>query len=177
MGMKGAPISERILTAAVLTVSDRSSRGERPDGAGPRLEKVLRTRGWDILHRRLIPDEISDIQSALREWSRGKVDLIVTTGGTGLGPRDVTPEATEALLEKKLPGLVEWMRREGRKKNHFAALSRAVAGVRQRTLIVNLPGNPSGAAESLALILPALRHARHTLHGGDHNQPRPAAQP
>ncbi len=163
-----------IPTAAVLTVSDRSFRGERPDGAGPLLKNLLQSRDWDVLHLRVVPDDVAGIQDVLRGWCGENIDLIVTTGGTGLGPRDVTPEATAPLLDKELPGLVEWMRGAGQRKNPFAILSRAVAGTRRQSLIINLPGNPSGALESLELLLPVLPHACHTLRGGDHSLERPA---
>ncbi|HVE13112.1 MAG TPA: MogA/MoaB family molybdenum cofactor biosynthesis protein, partial [Elusimicrobiota bacterium] len=132
------------MKAAVLTVSDRSARGERPDAGGPAVSAAARARGWTVADSAVVPDARAAIVRRLRAWSNGPkaFDLILTTGGTGVGPRDVTPEATRAVLEKELPGVTERMRREGEKSTILTYLSRAVCGTRGRTVILNLPGSP-----------------------------------
>jgi molybdenum cofactor synthesis domain-containing protein len=148
----------------ILTVSDRSSRGERADASGPALAHLIETQGWSVLKTAIVPDEESAVRAALTEWADGgEVDVILTTGGTGFAPRDVTPEATRAVIQRNAPGLAEAMRAESLKKTPHAMLSRAVAGIRGRTLIVNLPGSPGGAVENLQIILPVLFHAVQLL--------------
>ncbi len=151
--------------AGVLTVSDRSSRGERPDGSGPLLVDMLREElGFVVAEYAIVPDEGEQIGATLRDWSDvRRLDLILTTGGTGFAPRDVTPEATMAVVERPTPGLSEAMRAASLTVTPHAMLSRAAAGIRGRTLIVNLPGSPKAARENLLTIAPALRHGLELL--------------
>ena len=152
--------------AAVLTVSDRSFRGERPDGGGPLVAELLKNAGYAVAETAIVPDEKGRIEAALRQWcDREPVDLIVTTGGTGFAPRDVTPEATIAVCDRLTPGIPEAMRYASMQVTNRAMLSRAAAGIRKGTLIVNLPGSPKAARENLAAILPALAHGLEMLSG------------
>ncbi len=154
------------LRVAILTVSDRSAQGKRPDTSGPALETQIRLAGWDVAGVRIVPDEAVKISGALVGWvDSGEVDVILTTGGTGFGPRDVTPEATLAVIEREAPGLAEAMRLASMSVSPHAMLSRARAGIRKQALIVNLPGSPTGAVENLNVIRPALEHAVQLLHG------------
>ena len=151
----------------VLTISDRRARGEGEDEGGPLIEKMVTGAGGEVVVRDVVADERDHIEARLRGWSNsGDVDVILTTGGTGLGPRDVTPEATRAVIEREAPGIAELMRAAGMKHTPFAALSRQVAGQRNRTLIVNLPGSPKAIAEGLEALLPILEHAAEMMHGG-----------
>ena len=160
-------------TAFVLTVSDRGAAGTREDTAGAGVAERLEALGFEV-ERAVVEDDREAIEDALRA-AAGKNALVVTTGGTGLTPRDVTPQATLAVVDYEVPGMAEAMRAEGRKQTPFAALSRAVVGVRGRTLIVNLPGNPKGALESIEAIVPILDHALETLAGPfDHGGAGPA---
>jgi molybdenum cofactor synthesis domain-containing protein len=148
------------MRAAVLTVSDRSARGEREDASGPALVAVLEAHGWSVATTAIVPDEPELIRARLREWAdSGEIDLILTTGGTGLSPRDRTPEATLEVLERQAPGLAEAIRAVGLRQTPHAMLSRGVAGTRRAALIVNLAGSPKAAREGLEVILPALPHA------------------
>jgi molybdenum cofactor synthesis domain-containing protein len=150
--------------AAVLTVSDKGSRGEREDKSGELLVELIEAMGGTILERRIVPDERDQIASALRELARA-ADLIVTTGGTGIAPRDVTPEATRSVIEKELPGISEVMRMKSMQVAPTAMLSRAVAGTLGCALIVNLPGSPKAVRECFSFISPAIPHALELLGG------------
>ena len=162
------------ITVGILTVSDACSRGEREDGSGAALKRAVEASGWEIAARAVVADEPGTIQAALLDWVDAKgVRLVLTTGGTGIGPRDTTPEATRPVLHKELPGFGELMRQEGLKHTSRAVLSRAVAGVRGRSLIVNLPGSPAGAEESLAALAGLIPHALEVLEGAGH-EPSPA---
>lgn len=153
--------------AAVLTVSDRSSQGQRPDAAGPLVEELLKGAGYDVVQTMIVPDEGARIEAALRQWSdREPVDLIVTTGGTGFSPRDVTPEATIAVCQRLTPGIPEAMRYASMQVTPRGMLSRAAAGIRGKTLIVNLPGSPKAAKKNLEAVLPTLAHGLEMLTGG-----------
>src|ERR1700690_1669771 len=144
----------------VLTVSDRSARGERPDASGPALIESIKRHGWEVIRQSVLPDDFSLLRELLESWSdRDDVDVILTTGGTGFSPRDVTPEATRAVIERDAPGLAEAMRAVSADKSPHAMLSRAVAGIRGRVLIVNLPGSPKAAVENLQVVIPVLEHA------------------
>ncbi|MBW1645575.1 MAG: MogA/MoaB family molybdenum cofactor biosynthesis protein [Deltaproteobacteria bacterium] len=153
--------------AAVLTVSDRGYAGQRPDESGPQLEKDLAASGlgFTVVARRVVPDERERIAAALTAWADEGISLILTTGGTGFSPRDVTPEATTAVIERPAPGFTEAMRQESRKITPHAMISRAVAGIRRGSLIINLPGSVKAARECLAVVLPALPHALDKLAG------------
>ncbi len=148
----------------ILTLSDRSSRNERADASGPALADLILAQNWEVAKQEILPDDESAIRATLIEWAdSGNFDVILTTGGTGFAPRDVAPEATRAVIQRDAPGLAETMRSESLKKTAHAMLSRAVAGIRGRTLIINLPGSPKGAVESLQTILPVLFHAVQLL--------------
>ena len=148
----------------ILTLSDRSARGERADASGPALADLIRAENWSVAEQAILPDDESAIRAKLMEWAdSGRFDVILTTGGTGFAVRDVTPEATRAVIQRDAPGLAETMRAESLKKTPHAMLSRAVAGIRGQTLIVNLPGSPKGAIENLQTIAPVLSHAVQLL--------------
>jgi molybdenum cofactor synthesis domain-containing protein len=155
------------IRAAVLTVSDKGARGERIDTAGPAVAELLRGIDADVVETAVVEDERDRIARQLLVWAdAGAIDLIMTTGGTGLAPRDVTPEATLDVAERQVPGIAEVMRETGRRSTHLAAISRSVAVTRGRTLIINLPGSERGAKESLEAILELLPHAVELLKGG-----------
>ena len=155
-----------MIRAAVVTVSDRSSRKERPDASGPAVAELLASMPATVEQRVVVPDEVDEIQRMLRHFSDDLgLDLVVTTGGTGVAPRDVTPEATGALLDREIPGMAEAMRAGSLKRVPSAMLSRAVVGIRGRTLIVNLPGSPGGARENLEAILGVIPHAIEKIRG------------
>lgn len=154
------------MRAAILTISDKGHRGEREDRSGPALAAWLARHSVEVVAQRMLPDEAEIISSQLIGWAEaGNCDLILTTGGTGVSPRDVTPEATRAVLQREIPGIGEAMRAASLGKTPFAILSRAVAGVRQRALIVNLPGSPAGAIENLEAVWTALTHAVKKIQG------------
>ena len=151
--------------AAVLTVSDRSAAGEREDASGPRLAGLLEDRGWVVSERRVVPDDTTAIAAALADLAGSGVALILTTGGTGLAPRDVTPDATRSVADREVPGIAEALRAAGLGETPHAMLSRATAAVRGRTLIVNLPGSPRGAESGFRTLAPVLDHAVALLAG------------
>jgi molybdenum cofactor synthesis domain-containing protein len=158
----------------VITASDKASRGEREDASGAKVELMLKEAGYEVIGRTILPDERQLLAEALRKFcDGGRIDLIVTTGGTGFSPRDFTPEATLDVSERQVPGLAELMRAEGLKKTPRAMLSRGTAVIRGRTLIINLPGSPKGVAENLAAVLPILEHGLEVLtdRGGECAQP------
>ncbi len=154
------------LCAKLLVLSDTASKGEREDLSGPAVQSVLESHGWSVLSREILPDEFDLIRSKLTAWTDADdCDGVFTTGGTGLGPRDVTPEVTRAVIEREVPGLAELMRAEGVKKTRTAALSRGLVGVRKGKVIVNLPGSVKGAAESLESIIELLPHVVDLIQG------------
>jgi molybdopterin adenylyltransferase len=157
-------MTAEIMTAAVLTVSDSCSRGERVDLSGPAVAEALQRRNFQVVLRAVVADERAAIQEKLIELCRG-ARLVVTTGGTGIAPRDVTPEATIAVCHRLVEGIAEQMRSRGIQKTPFAALSRAVCGVRGASLILNLPGSPAGAVESLEAVMDLLPHALELIAG------------
>lgn len=157
-------LSATPLRVGILTVSDRSSRGERPDISGPALEAVVVEQGWQVVQIAIVPDELAVLQETLVGWCDShSMDVLLTTGGTGFNHRDVTPEATLAVVERSAPGLAETMRAASLQVTPHAMLSRATAGIRGSTLIVNLPGSPRGSVENLNVILPVLPHAVQLL--------------
>ena len=152
----------------ILTASDRSARGERPDASGPALAERVRAEGWSVVQTAILPDDRSALAETLRQWAdSGSLDVILVTGGTGFAPRDVTPEATRDVIEKEAPGLAEAMRAASLHITPHAMLSRLAAGTRGRTLILDLPGSPKGALENLQVVLPVLEHAVHLLRDED----------
>ena len=155
-----------MMQAVVITVSDACSQGEREDMSGAALTQLLTDLGATIMERKVLSDDLEPLEEALREFAaRPDVNLIVTTGGTGLGPRDNTPEATRNVIEREAPGLAEAMRAESLKVTKMAMISRGVCGVRSGTLIINLPGSPKAVQESFAVIAPVLSHALDLLAG------------
>ena len=162
-----------MITVAILTVSDSAVAGTRADVSGPALEQRCRKLGWTVETRRTVPDEEEAIARSLGEWADGSVaSLILTTGGTGIAPRDVTPEGTRRVLDRELPGLAELMRIRGLEQTKFSVLSRALVGVRKQSLIVNLPGSPAGALHSFRVVEDLVPHVvdllnGHTEHGNE----------
>jgi molybdopterin adenylyltransferase len=155
-----------MIKVGILTISDKGSRGEREDLSGKVIEEVIRKINGEVKYYQIIPDEKDIIQEELiKTVDKLHLDLILTTGGTGLGKRDVTPEATLAIIEKEIPGISEIIRSESFKKTNRAILSRGVAGIRKESLIINLPGSPKGVRESLEIILDALPHGIEILKG------------
>jgi len=166
--MKSAELSKgHGFKAAVLIASDRACQGSRPDKTGPRLKARLESQGYEVCHLEIIPDDRQAISAALRKLVYiDKINLILVSGGTGPAPRDVTPEATMDVIERRIPGMEEAMRLTSFKKIPTAILSRAVVGCADQSLIINLPGNPNGALENLEVIEPVLRHAMELITGG-----------
>jgi molybdopterin adenylyltransferase len=155
-----------MIKAAVITVSDKGFAGTREDKSGPLLRELLSAMGYEVVFYTIVPDEREQIAAYLRDLAdRGAVDLIVTTGGTGAAPRDVTPEATHAVIEREMPGLAELIRWQGYKQTPLAVLSRGIAGIRKGTLIVNLAGNPKAVREGVEILTPVLPHALQMLKG------------
>jgi len=153
-----------MITVAVLTLSDKGSKGEREDLSGPAISAMLKGIGAEVKHYEILPDEKEMIKEKLLEYSL-KVDLILTTGGTGLSPRDVTPDATLEVIDREVPGIAEAMRSEGQKKISRSMLSRAVAGIKGQTLIINLPGSPRAVQENLEVIIDVIPHAVEKIKG------------
>ena len=159
-------MSENSFNFAVLTVSDTGSKGERSDSSGDVIVEMMTEAGFAQVQRAIVPDEVDQIRKCLREWcDSAAADVVVTTGGTGLGPRDVTPEATRGVIDIEAPGIAEAMRMETLKNTPFAMLSRGVVGVRNGCLIVNLPGSPSGVRETLEVALTSMPHALEMIRG------------
>lgn len=155
-----------MIKTAILTISDKGSRGERVDGTGPAIRAEIENKGYSIEYYRMIPDEINEIEKELIYLcDELKVNLILTNGGTGFSQRDVTPEATQRVIEKYVPGIGEVMRAKSMEITPKAMLSRGIAGIRGTSLIINLPGSPKGAAENLRFVLPAIPHGIEILTG------------
>ena len=155
-----------MIHVAILTISDSVANGAREDGSGMVIREMVEKEGWEVVNYGVVPDETGEIVNCLKGFSEnGEIDLVLTTGGTGLSPRDWTPEATKEVIEREVPGLTEVMRGKGLEKTPMAMLSRGVAGLRNKTLILNLPGNPKGVRESLEAVLPVLPHGIEVLKG------------
>jgi molybdopterin adenylyltransferase len=152
--------------AGVLTISDKGSRGERVDESGKAAAEMLKDAGFDSIMTKIVPDNIRQIADTLIDWADiEKLSLIITSGGTGLSPTDLTPQAMKEVIDYEVPGIAEAMRAESLKQTAHAMLSRAIAGVRGRCLIINLPGSPRGVQENLSVVLPALKHGLSKLAG------------
>jgi len=173
--MENEPLTA--LRFGILTVSDRSARGERMDSTGPALAGAIEERGWEVARSAIVADEKELIEQNLLAWCDSQaLDIILTTGGTGFSPRDVTPEATQAVVDRNAPGLSEAMRSASLRKTPHAMLSRAICGMRGATLIVNLPGSPRAALENLDVIAPVLPHAVELLRADPHAEKGHQAQ-
>jgi molybdopterin adenylyltransferase len=158
------------MNVAVITISDTVARGERQDASGPAVAARCEELGWSVSAKYVLPDDGGQIQTLLRKFADEEpFDLILTTGGTGLGPRDVTPEATQAIADRLIPGMSEEMRRKGAAHTPRAILSRGIAAIRRGTLILNLPGSPKGAVESLDAVASLLPHSIQIIHGARHD--------
>lgn len=152
------------LRFGILTISDRSASGKRTDASGPALANAVLSKGWQITQQAIVPDVLGTIKDLLVSWvDSGDVDVVLTTGGTGFSPRDVTPEATGLVIERESPGISEAMRASSLKVTSHAMLSRGLAGTRRKTLIINLPGSPKAALENLQVVMPVLEHAVQLL--------------
>lgn len=161
-----------MITTAILTISDSSAAGLRPDRSGPALRERVEELGWRVMHHDVVPDVEEAISERLRRLAdHGHVSVILTTGGTGVAPRDVTPEATRTAIDREIPGLAELIRAEGRRSTPFAALTRGIAGSRGVTLIVNLPGSPRGAIESFDAVANLIPHVVDLLQGRTDHAP------
>ena len=159
------------MQVAILTISDRGARGEYEDRSGPILAEIVQSKTpWQVSHRAVVPDEKTEIANTLIQWCSAGVNLILTSGGTGFSPRDVTPEATKSVIEREAPGIAEALRAESLKITRHAMLSRAVAGIRGRTLIINMPGNPKAVRENMDVLLPILPHALELLTEAPHGE-------
>ncbi len=153
-------MEKEVIKVGILTISDRSSQGLRLDQSGPALVSMIEQQNWQVTMTEIIPDDYETIRRKLMEWSEiGETDIILTTGGTGFSPRDVTPEATLSIIDRNAPGIVEAMRAASLLVTPHAMLSRAIAGIRKKTLIINLPGSPKAATENINTVLVALPHA------------------
>ena len=158
------------MRVAVLTISDSVSQGKREDLSGPAVVAFCRGLAWEIVATLCVSDDLAAVQTQLRDLAdSGRVDLLLTTGGTGIGPRDNAPEATQSIADRVIPGIAEEMRRKGLEKTPTAVLSRSIAATRAKTLIVSLPGSPKGAVESLEAVAHLLPHAVQVLHGARHD--------
>lgn len=163
-----------IVDVAILTISDTGSKGEREDKSGDTIAEIVAKEGFSQVTRTIVPDERDQISAKLRDWcDSGEIDLVLTTGGTGLGPRDVTPEATRDVVDIEVPGIAEAVRMETLKNTPFAMLSRAVAGVRSGCLIINLPGSPKGVRECLGVAVTVIPHALEMIEGRRGHPPSP----
>jgi molybdopterin adenylyltransferase len=157
-----------LFSVGILTISDKGAAGTREDLSGPEIKNIIVSLPAEVKEYEIVPDSKDVIANKLKEWTDNKgIDLIITTGGTGVSPRDVTPEATREVIEKELPGMSEVMRMESLKKTPHAMISRAVVGIRHHSLIVNLPGSPKAVKENLQAILPALPHTLSKLKGDE----------
>ena len=157
-----------MIQAGIITVSDKGSQGKRDDLSGPAIAEMLAGAGISVRHTSIIPDELDIIQKEIIDFADArKMDLILTTGGTGVSPRDLTPDATLKVIDKEIPGMAEAMRRQSMLITPHAMISRAVAGIRGKSLIINLPGSPKSVRENLAVVLPALKHAIEKIKGDD----------
>lgn len=155
-----------MIKVGILVISDKASRGERKDESGPIMKEMVKKLPAEVSEYKIIPDEKDQIKEKLINWvDKLRLDLILTSGGTGIGPRDVTPEATKEVIEKEVPGFAEAMRIKGLEKTSFSMLSRAIVGTRKKSLIINLPGSPKAIKENLKVILPAVKHGIEILKG------------
>ena len=163
-----------LFSVGVITISDKGARGEREDKSGPAIKEMVTALPAEVKIYEIVPDKKEIIADTIKEFADNiRLDLIITTGGTGVSPRDVTPEATLGVIEKEIPGMAEVMRLEGLKKTPHAMISRAVVGMRHRSLIINLPGSPKAVKENLSAILPALPHALSKIRGDETECARP----